>query len=96
MINVKKEKIRSIYNTLIAVTVDEDEVKKYFTVDKTEETTVEKPTVQPTPTEPQTPVVDNKPVTNTDTKVNNIVDIIIGVVKKLVTMLFNLFNKGDN
>ena len=89
------QKIRSIYNTLIAVTVDEDEVKKYFNVDKNEETTVEKPVVQPTPNEPQTPVVDDEPVTNTDTKVNNIVDIIIGVVKKLVTMLFNLFNKGD-
>ena len=90
------QKIRSIYNTLIAVTVGEDEVKKYFNVDKNEETTVEKPVAQPTPNEPQTPVVDDEPVTNTDTKVNNIVDIIIGVVKKLVTMLFNLFNKGDN
>ena len=85
--NTYGQKIRTIYNQLIGVTVTDADVEKYFPQEKPEE----KPDENPVVNVPTTDVVDT-PTEEQNT--SKIVDVIIQVIKKLLEALVEIFRKG--
>lgn len=85
--NTYGQKIRTIYNQLVGVTVTDADVEKYFPQEKPQETPDENPVVNV----PTTDVVDT-PTEEQNT--SKIVDVIIQVIKKLLEALVEIFRKG--
>lgn len=85
--NTYGQKIRTIYNQLVGVTVTDADVEKYFPKEQPEEKPEEKPIVDT----PATDIVDT-PVSEKNT--SKIVDVIIQVIKKLLEALVEIFRKG--
>ena len=99
--NTYGQKIRAIYETLMAVAVSETDVQKYFPVateDKPEEPKQEetKPEVKPTEPEVEEPKQEvETPEVSEDEKATDLATLIFNVLKKLIVMIANLFNKGE-
>ena len=85
--NTYGQKIRTIYNQLVGVTVTDADVEKYFPKELPEEKPEDKPIVDT----PATDIVDT-PVSEENT--GKIVDVIIQVIKKLLEALVEIFRKG--
>ncbi len=93
------QKIRNIYTQLIDVAITDEEVEKYFGKDISSEDTPEEAvpeTEKPDP-EVEEPTSDKEPEDvkqpEEDEKVTNLATLIFNVIKKLIQMFADIFNK---
>ena len=102
--NTYGQKIRSIYTQLCTVSVSDDEIKKYFTLDsetpddptednKEQNDIKQDPDVIVPEVDPE--VQDDDIVDPTDDKATDLATLIFNVLKKLIVMIANLFSKGE-
>lgn len=90
--NTYGQKIRNVYDRLVATEVSEEELTNYFPVPTPEiPKTEELKTEEPTETQPS---VTEQPDTESDeAKATNLAALIFGVIRKLLQMFVDLFNK---
>ena len=101
--NTYGQKIRTIYNQICAVSVTDADVDKYFPVVSEEPT---EPEIEEKDSTENKPIVDKddteaehvvqEPIGKTDDeKATDLATLIFNVLKKLILMIANLFNKGE-
>jgi hypothetical protein len=89
--NTYGQKILTLCKSIEATTVTDEDIKKYFPVETPAEPSqpdVEKPEVNKP--EVNTPEVPNE---NTEDKAADLANLIFEIIKKLIQMFANLFNK---
>lgn len=86
--NTYGQKILTICKSILSITVSDTDINKYFPkAAVSEEKTVAKSTVEQEQLE--------KPANNNKTESTNSTELIINTLKKLITLLTDMFNKGD-
>ena len=97
--NTYGQKIRAIYNQLCAVSITEVDINKYFQImsdEPSEPETEEKESVENKPTADKNVTEAEQVVQETDDeKATDLATLIFNVLKKLILMIANLFNKGE-
>ena len=99
--NTYGQKIRAIYNQLVAVTVTDEEVDKYFGKDiptpDEPKPTEPKPT-EPKPVEPEsstTPNESDEPDETADSSMKDDVSFVFKWLRKIIEAIISVFRKGE-
>lgn len=90
--NTYGQKIRNIYESLVAIEVTEEEVNTYFPTSVPEAPKTEEPKTEE-PKETQPPVSEQPIVGSDETKATNLAVLIFDVLRKLLQMFADLFKK---
>jgi N-acetyl-anhydromuramyl-L-alanine amidase AmpD len=90
--NTYGQKIRNIYDRLVATEVTEEEINNYFPAPALEVPKTEEPKTEE-PTETQPSVTEQPDTESGETKATNLAVLIFSVIRKLLQMFVDLFNK---